>query len=211
MQLTNPQQAELRQALIEAFPGMGGFMQLSMVLMTVDIDIAYAAPLFGNAENAIFEVILKENARGKIGDVIGAARRANPGNAKLAGLEASWLKTSAAEDKSRLEAMILDTLAYAPAEDWSKRLSASYRWVCRVEREADERAMGTGFLVADDLVLTNYHVMFGTKTPGSAQPTPAQLRFDAVGSASGAGCESRRGGLARCQKPARDHRMGRRR
>jgi hypothetical protein len=185
MQLTNPQQAELRDAILAAFPGINGVGDIDMALRSVDIDLAFEGGLFTSTKVAINNVIVRENARGKIQDVIGALRRANPGNPKLAGLEASWLKTSAAEDKSRLEAMILDTLQYRPADDWGKQLNASYRWVCRVEREADERAMGTGFLVADDLVLTNYHVMYGTMTPGSAEPTPAQLRFDAVGDAAG--------------------------
>jgi V8-like Glu-specific endopeptidase len=185
MQLTHAQEEELRLALVAAFPGFPGFNQLSMVLMAVDIDIAYAANLFGGAEVAIYNVILQENARGKIADVIGAARRANSTNARLAELETKWLKTSGAEDKGRLEAMVQEELRFAPAEDWAKRLNDSYRWVCRVEGEANQRAIGTGFLVADDLVLTNYHVMFGTASPGSAQPAQVQLRFDAIGAASG--------------------------
>jgi hypothetical protein len=64
-------------------------------------------------------------------------------------------------------------------------LNDSYRRVCRVEREADARSLGTGFLVADDLVLTNYHVLHGTIAPGTPDPVQVQLRFDAVGAASG--------------------------
>jgi hypothetical protein len=185
MQLTRAQEAELRAALVAAFPGFNGFGQLANALLTVDIDIAYAGGMHAGAEIAVNDVIVQENARGKIVDVIGAARRANPGNSKLAELETTWLKTSAAGEQGRLEAMILDALKYAPAGDWSARLNNSYRWVCRVEREADARSLGTGFLVADDLVLTNYHVLHGTIAPGTPDPVHVQLVFDAMGAASG--------------------------
>jgi hypothetical protein len=185
MQLTHAQEAELRAALVAAFPGVNGVMQLTMALRTVDVDIAYASGFFTTTEVAVDSVILQENARGKIENVIGAARRANSSNAKLAELETTWLKTSAAEEQSQLEAMILDALKYAPAEDWGRRLNNSYRWICRVERESDSASLGTGFLVADDLVLTNYHVLHGTIAPGTPAPMQVQLRFDAVGAASG--------------------------
>lgn len=81
--------------------------------------------------------------------------------------------------------MVLSALNYAPAGDWGTRLSDSYRRVCRVEREADQRSLGTGFLVADDLVLTNYHVLHGTAAPGTADPVQVQLRFDKIDDAPG--------------------------
>lgn len=185
MQLTPAQQQELRLALISAFPGVAGFTALDMALASVDISIAYAGGLYTPTEYAVHTVIQQENARGKIADVIGAARRANPGHAKLAALEAEWMRTAGAEERGRLEAMVLDTLHYAPAETWGTQLNNAYRWVCRVERAADARSLGTGFLVADDLVLTNYHVLYGTISPGSAQPEQVQLRFDAIGPAAG--------------------------
>lgn len=185
MQLTHAQEAELVAALVAAFPGFNGFQKLSAALLTVDIDVAWVGSIHADGETAIHNAIIQENARGKIVDVIGAARRANPGNPKLAELEITWLKTSSADSKGRLEAMILDELHYAPAEEWGARLANSYRWVCRVEREEDEASLGTGFLVADDLVLTNYHVLHGVKAPGAPSPTKVQMRFDAIGAGSG--------------------------
>lgn len=185
MQLTNAQVLELQKAIVDAFPGFNGVADLSNALRPLKIDIAYAGGAHAGVKSAINDVVVRENARGKIEDVIGAARRASGDNPQLVALETAWIKTSAAEDKQRLEAMVLAELHYAPADEWGKRLNDSHRWVCRVEREADGGALGTGFLVADDLVLTNYHVMHGTVSPGSAQPAQVQLRFDAVGNASG--------------------------
>jgi V8-like Glu-specific endopeptidase len=185
MQLTRQQEEELRLAMVAAYPGFDGVGQLSIALNTADIDLAWRASVFGNPEQAVHNVIIRENARGKIADVIGAARRGNSTNARLAELETKWLKTSSAADKARLEAMVLDELRPASAADWSNRLNSAYRWVCRVERPSDGASVGTGFLVADDLVLTNYHVMYGTKSPGAAQPAQVQLRFDAIDGAAG--------------------------
>jgi trypsin-like peptidase/effector-associated domain 1 (EAD1)-containing protein len=180
MELTPQQVEDLRLAIMAAYPGVGGVDDLNMALNTVGIDLAWRASLFGNPEKAVHNVIIRENARGKIADVIGAARRGNSTNARLAELETKWLKTSSATDRVRLEAMVVAELRPAEAGDWSNRLNAAYRWVCRVEKQADGASIGTGFLVADDLVLTNYHVMYGTQSPGSAQPAQVQLRFDAL-------------------------------
>ncbi len=185
MQLTSAQVVELQVAIVDAFPGFNGVQDLSNALRPLNIDIAYAGGAHAGVKSAINDVVVRENARGKIEDVIGAARRASGDNPRLVALQTSWIKTSAAEEKQRLEAMVLAELNYAPADSWGKRLNDSYRWVCRVEREADGRALGTGFLVADDLVLTNYHVMHGTMSPGTDQPAQVQLRFDAVGVAAG--------------------------
>jgi hypothetical protein len=119
-------------------------MQLTMALQAVDVDIAWAGGLFTSTEVAVDSVIVQENARGKIENVIGAARGANSGNANLAELESKWLKTSAAGEQGRLEAIILDALNYAPAEDCGARLNNAYRWVCRVEHELDERSRPRG-------------------------------------------------------------------
>lgn len=184
MQLTAQQRDELRTAIVAAYPGFNGVGQLAVALGTVGIDLAYQGGMFMSADLAINDVIVQENARGRIADVLGAARRGNPTNPALAQLEGRWLKTSAASDRPRLEAMVLAELRYAPAADWSNRLNAAYRWVCRVERASDSRSVGTGFLVADDLVLTNYHVVHGTQSPGTA-PLQVQMRFDAVDGADG--------------------------
>ena len=50
-----------------------------------------------------------------------------------------------------------DTLDIA---DWFMRLTQIRRAVCRIEDTRDPRkAIGTGFLVGPDLLLTNFHVM----------------------------------------------------
>jgi S1-C subfamily serine protease len=130
-------------------------------------------------------MVQQENAKGRIADVIGGARRSNPQHEALKELEAKWLRTASADETSRLESMVVAALNYEPAGTWLQQLQASFRWICRVERKADGKSIGTGFLIDDDLVLTNYHVLFGTDPPGTPEPALVQLRFDAVGSADG--------------------------
>src|SRR5262249_53338491 len=145
---------------------------------------AYATP-WGSPKFIVYTMIQQENAKGRIADVIGGARRGNPGHTGLRDLEAQWLRTASADETARLESMVVAALHYQPAGTWIQQLQAAFRWVCRIEREADGSSMGTGFLVDDDLVLTNYHVLFGIAPPGTPEPTRVQLRFDAVGAASG--------------------------
>jgi hypothetical protein len=171
---------------MDAYPGIVGFNTLTIALAAVDVDLPGYAPLFGGTpEYTIFTMIQQENAQGRVADVLGAARRRNPQHQGLKDLEAKWLRTVSADETTRLESMVVATLRYQPGDTWVERLLASYRWVCRVECEADGRSVGTGFLVEDDLVLTNYHVLFGRHPPGTPEPTRVRLRFDAVGSGDG--------------------------
>ena len=110
MKLTDPDQAELRAALMEAFPGIPGVTKLIMALQAIGIDIAWdSGSLFAPPEFA-FSMRSCRKMRGRIENVIGAARRTNRDNSTLAALEAKWLKTAAAEEHSRLEAMVVAAL-----------------------------------------------------------------------------------------------------
>jgi S1-C subfamily serine protease len=177
MQLTNAQLEDLRQAILKAFPGVAGSASVIIALESVDVDLTR----YGNPLTPLFfllQVALQDiNARGRIVDVIGAVRRANPADASLTELEGRWLRTSAASERSRLEGMVLDGLNYQAAPEWLDRVRAACGSVCRVERASDGKSLGTGFLVASDLVLTNYHVLYSST---SKTPIPVQLRFDAT-------------------------------
>jgi hypothetical protein len=186
MRLNNQEIAQLRDAILDAYPDIAGFQSLSMAMSQVDISTANYGTLFGGTvKYVVHQLVEQENAKGRIATVIGAARRGNAGHAGLAKLQEKWLRTTAAGDKARLEAMIFQELNYRPADAWSSQLQAAHRWVCRVERVSDGQSVGSGFLVGDDLVLTNYHVLYGTQSPGTVEAEPVKFRFDAVGGAAG--------------------------
>jgi hypothetical protein len=182
MRLTNAEIEELHKAIEGAFPGVAGAARLMIALQSIDVDLMpYAnplTPLFFTLHVALVDI----NAQGRIADVLGAARRANTSDARLTELEKRWLRTSAAVEQTRLEGMVLDDLNYQPAPGWVDKLRAAFGSVCRVERASDGKSLGTGFVIADDLVITNYHVLY---TRGANEPVPVQLRFDAITDSGG--------------------------
>jgi hypothetical protein len=175
LQLNPTEQEQLRRAILNAHPGYVGVGRLDRAFAAVGIDLARYGVPGTDFEQVLFSAILDQNAQGRIADVIGAARRANTGDPVLSKLEKLWLRTAAQSETASLEAMVIDKLNYHPADDWTQRLRKAFGWVCRVERQIDGAPLGTGFLVADDLVLTNYHVIF--EKPG-VSATAVQFRFD---------------------------------
>ena len=63
-----------------------------------------------------------------------------------------------ASNAAALQGMVRAAAAHADFEQFLADVSAAGPRVCRIESADDDDAYGTGFLVADDLVLTNYHV-----------------------------------------------------
>jgi len=78
----------------------------------------------------------------------------------------------------QLERKIRASNAMLDIHGWLTKLAALKDQVCRVAISFDGRvAYGTGFLVAPDLVLTNYHVVESVIT-GKAPPAGVSLLFD---------------------------------
>jgi Trypsin-like peptidase domain len=76
-----------------------------------------------------------------------------------------------------LERIIMPDVPFSDVGAWRARLGELEGQVCRVEIPAGLQAVGTGFLVAPDLCLTNYHVI-RPLIDKLAEPVSARLRFD---------------------------------
>jgi Effector-associated domain 1/Trypsin-like peptidase domain len=130
----------------------------------------------------VFRLIRVADAEGWLLGLIGAAREARPDHPALQALAADLgLATAPAS----LERIIRDSVPFVDVSTWRARLGELEAQVCRVEIPAGPgSAIGTGFLVAPDLCLTNYHVV----TPlidRTADPARARLRFDYKRAAEG--------------------------
>jgi hypothetical protein len=185
MKLDSSERADLRSAILAAYPGVVGYQKVIIALADADIDAARYATLFSDLDTTLFTLIEQENEKGRIADIIGSVRRGAPQNARLAALETKLLKTASAAESPRLEAMVLAQLKYAPANTWLIELESAFHWVTRLESEENGNCLGTGFLIGDDLLLTNYHVLYGTQAPGFSKPTRVRAKFDLVGGSAG--------------------------
>ncbi|MET4315552.1 serine protease [Bradyrhizobium sp. CW1] len=185
MYLNDAQKADLRSAILAAYPGVAGLNKAIIALADAGIDASRYATLFSDMEGILFSLIEQENERGQVASVLGAVRRAAPENKRLSALEVTLLKTVSAEEVPQLEAMVMAQLNYAPANAWLTELAKAFHWVGRIEGAESGASLGTGFLVGDDLLFTNYHVLYGTAPPGLSEPARIRARFDLIGGSAG--------------------------
>lgn len=140
-------------------------------------------------DTRVFDVIENAERENWALRLISAACDARPDNADLRAVAAevgltavpSCLKDVRVAGSS-LERVILDS-QFQDISAWRARLGELEGQVCRIELPAG-KAMGTGFLVGPDLVLTNYHVI-EELADGTVAPQEARLRFDYRRAANG--------------------------
>lgn len=155
LRLDGRQKKELRESIISAFPNVPPLERmtsdyLNLVLATV------AAPS-GDLEGQVFDLIEWADSRGKLGDLILAARYANPDNPNLYAFAFKLGITSSDHSRDVLEALVSANTVFLDPQLWRAELSTLEWRVCRID--VDEVGLGTGFLVGPDAVLTNYHVV----------------------------------------------------
>lgn len=129
----------------------------------------------GNLQIVVFSVITTAEREGWTNDLVYAAHDANPGNPDLKLFTSQYVRFQGT--KPALEKIIEKTNGFIDVTMWRVRLERIERQVCSVEIAGDH--VGTGFLIAHDLVLTNYHVV--EDLIGNApkrQPQQVRVRFD---------------------------------
>ncbi|HTW03246.1 MAG TPA: trypsin-like peptidase domain-containing protein [Streptosporangiaceae bacterium] len=84
-------------------------------------------------------------------------------------------------EQQPLQRFIIESSGLGDPAVWHARMGYLLRQVGRVEvpLDAGGTLTGTGFLVASDLVLTNYHVVADVRA-GAARPEAVRVRFDHV-------------------------------
>ncbi|MEZ4638677.1 MAG: effector-associated domain EAD1-containing protein [Caldilineaceae bacterium] len=112
-----------------------------------------AAP--GTFQAVVFSVITTAEMEGWTDDLVHAAHDANPGNPLLKRFTEQYVRFQGA--KPSLERLIEKTNSFLDVAAWRKRLERLERQVCSIE--IGGKHMGTGFLIAHNLVVTNYHVV----------------------------------------------------
>jgi hypothetical protein len=191
--LTGSQQAQLSEALQAAFPDVNDLRQ--MLQFKLNIRLVQITSLLKPYDHIVFDLIVDAEAKGYTIDLILAAREANPGNPKLL----IFAQTIGAAigivnherhdvDPSALERIIRPSNVFLDLNTWRSRLGEIEGQICRVEIATTQgQIYGTGFLVAPDVVMTNYHVIEtvhrgkrGTPTSfgPTAQVNDVSFRFD---------------------------------
>ena len=170
----------VQEALLSAFPRPDEFE----MMLALQLDKSYAQLTAGSANYriAVFQVLVDAKSKNWLEQLVKAARLENPGNTKLKALEPLADLTAAPAPGRTLEDIVRSDGGFLDVIPWVERLDQMRAQICRIECPMNQ-AVGTGWLVANDLLLTNWHVVRRVLA-GERKATDMICRFDyATGSA----------------------------
>jgi hypothetical protein len=160
--LNGPQSKILRQTLMSVFRRS---RTLDMFLDENGYEPLEDVVESGPFKYQVFDLIRELARTGRLDNLVGAARDEFSENPDLAELDErlALADEEAANQRvvggMKLERVVRDA-GHADVNLWAAQLVASGRRVCRISYQVPGGVVrGTGFLVAKDLVLTNYHVV----------------------------------------------------
>jgi S1-C subfamily serine protease len=179
MNIDGKKRREIREALIEAFP-----MPKDLRMVTdevLNVPLQNITGIGGDMETMAFDLIGWVQARGRLTELVIGAATVNPTAPRLRALADQFQFASSAPGE--VERINLQDVPFENVGQWLEKLSRLRRAVCRIEPQPapDTSGYGTGFLVAPDVVMTNYHVI----EPFLAAGSKVVARFDYETAADG--------------------------
>ncbi|MGH7999568.1 MAG: effector-associated domain EAD1-containing protein [Brasilonema sp.] len=180
MKLTGQQYKQFTEALIEAFPSQQRLAEVVRFQFEKNLN---AIAMGDDLQAIIFRVIQAAVAEGWVDQLIAGARESNPGNPKLFVFAQEFnLATPMPPQLSArgaLEKIIKKTNSFIDVNTWREKLGIIEAQVCRIEitNNNNTKEFCTGFLIAPNVVVTNYHVIESVDL-GQATPSNIILRFD---------------------------------
>ncbi|MCK1412520.1 trypsin-like peptidase domain-containing protein [Bradyrhizobium sp. CW4] len=171
--LNGPQRSALRAALVSAYNRAELEKLLSDKLDKSWEDLVGE----GNKDDQVFELIEASQRHGWTDTLIKAATAERPNNAQISRLEVTLRLMAPALPAAEVASgpnLSLERMIAASRMNYFSDLVAFQGRICRVEAG---RSCGTGFLIASNLVLTNYHVVEGVKDSDGATVI---CRFDSL-------------------------------
>ena len=173
MKIDGAKRRQIREALVEAFPLPKDLRMVTDEVLNVPLQ--NITGINNDMVTMTFELLEWAQARGRLTELVIGAAAANPGAGPLKALADQFAFVAAAPGE--VERIVLKDVPFENIGQWLDRLSLQRRAVCRIEAQPppDFSGYGTGFLVADDVVMTNYHVIAPFIAGASSQVV---LRFD---------------------------------
>jgi V8-like Glu-specific endopeptidase len=154
--LTGPQIKKLRDGLLAAYPSLNALQDLSLYGLNQPLARVVALP--AELDYVTRDLIRWTEARGRTGELVAAALNDAPKN-QLLRQAASDLNIDGGA--GQFESIVHQRVQFNDVEQWRDGMIRSEQAVCRVEVDIDGQVtgVGTGFLIANDLLITNYHVL----------------------------------------------------
>jgi V8-like Glu-specific endopeptidase len=179
MPLSGSQYQQLRDALVDAFREE---RLIELLKFRLDKDF-YRFKRGSDYDAVVFYLIQDAQAQGWVDKLVAAARESNPGNPELWRFAQEYnlaiSMPSTLSGRGALERTIKKTNSFLDVNIWREKLGKIEAQVCKVEitKNNNTKEYGTGFLIAPNVVMTNYHVIESVDK-GQATPRGVILRFD---------------------------------
>jgi V8-like Glu-specific endopeptidase len=182
MKLSGEQYQQLLKALLDAFPSQARLEEFVQFRFGKNLNVI---AMGGDLQEIIFKLIRTAQAGGWVDRLVSAARESQPGNSLLFAFSQEFNLAIPMPVGLTPEAIIRTTNSFLDVNIWRTKLGEIESQVCRIENTlGQKRGFGTGFLIAPDVVVTNYHVMEAVIAE-KVSYTDVVLRFDYKKSADG--------------------------
>lgn len=173
MEVTGAVKEQLSQALLDAFRKLPDLERMVQYKLNVRLLEVVGQ---GALRNMVFDLVEWAESEGRLADLVHGAHLQNPGNPQLRRFHDAFFSLVQPQALDpRLERIVVDSNPFHDVAWWRAQQEAHEVRVCRIE--ARNHPLGTGFLVASNVVLTNHHVLTHV-FKGLVQPDEVQLRFD---------------------------------
>lgn len=170
MTLPGYQHEKLSEALQDAFRDQERFEQFVKYRFSKNL---YTIVGRNSLNYMAFQLINRADSEGWIRNLILGARQSNPGNQKLIKFSLDYFQDNSFLDislprglseRDSRERIIRETNSFLDPFMWLEKLSKILPQVCHIEYivqlpQGRRNITGTGFLIAPNVVITNYHVM----------------------------------------------------
>jgi hypothetical protein len=177
------QLAALHEAMLFAYPNPADMS--TFLVLSFGKTLAQLAPP-DSYENALLAMLLQARAGGWLKTLVQKARQDKPRSPKLLVLDRSLELTAMDLPPAlgKLEDIVRNDAGFQDLLPWVENLEAIGHRVCRIECPVNT-ARGTGWLVAPDRILTNWHVIAGALPGGIHQASDFVCRFGYAVTAQG--------------------------
>jgi Trypsin-like peptidase domain/Effector-associated domain 1 len=180
LELTPAQKERLNKALRETFT-VERLQYVFEYRLSRDLDVAFAP----SYESLVQRVVREATGEGWVDELVARAREAAPNSVPLRDIAEELGLAAEAPPAGELERLVAEREALIAPEEWRGRMAVLETQVCRIELGDDGRiGLGTGFLVAHDIVMTADHVI-RPAIDRDLDPAEVTFRFDYKRAAAG--------------------------
>ncbi|MBD2616215.1 trypsin-like peptidase domain-containing protein [Nostoc punctiforme FACHB-252] len=182
MTLPGYQHEKLSEALRDAFGRIDRFEQFVKYRFNKNL---YDITIPQDLKDLAFSLISEADREGWVKNLVLGARLSNPGNQKLISFCEDFFPDTLFPNislppellkRDSREKIIRETNSFLDVGKWVEKLSEIQAQVCRIEFPTG-KAQGTGFLIAPNVIITNFHVMEDL-IKGTHTYSDVILRFD---------------------------------